>query len=183
MCLEFSKTKINDLMLIKNFVSRDIRGEFVKIFNNNFFNNSDLKIDVKESYYSVNNQFVIRGMHFQRPPNDHSKLVCVPKGEIIDVVIDLRKNSSTYGIYDSFKLSSNNGNSLYIPAGCAHGFMAMTNDTITLYYQSSVYNKASDDGIRYDSFGYDWKINNPIISERDSNFRSFLDFEKINPFK
>jgi dTDP-4-dehydrorhamnose 3,5-epimerase/CDP-3, 6-dideoxy-D-glycero-D-glycero-4-hexulose-5-epimerase len=121
-------------------------------------------------------------MHFQLPPNDHEKLVYVPKGEIMDVVLDLRKNSKTFGEYINILLSSNNHRSIYISKGLAHGFKSRINNTITVYNVSSVYNKNSDYGIRYNSFGYNWNIKNPIISLRDNSFITFNNFKKNNPF-
>ncbi len=181
--MEFESTFIDGVFIINNFNSIDTRGEFVKTYNKETFKKFCINFQIKESYYSTSKKNVIRGMHFQLPPNDHQKLVYVPKGAIIDVVLDLRKSSSSYGSYLCVELNDNNKKSIFIPEGLAHGFISLADNTITKYNVSTVYDIISDDGIRYDSFGFDWKINNPIISERDSNFRSFIDFEKINPFK
>src|SRR5690606_31062155 len=129
---------------------------------------------------SISKKNVIRGMHFQTPPHEHSKIVFCPKGAIIDVIIDLRKNAATYGQFAVQELSETNHKAYYIPVGFAHGFKALTDDAITYYLVSSEYSKAHDTGIRYDSFGFDWEITNPIIAERDLSFVGLSDFE--SPF-
>lgn len=116
-------------------------------------------------------------MHFQIPPHQHSKIVFCPKGAILDVIIDLRKNSATYGRYFATELSKQNHKAYYIPEGFAHGFKSLTEDAITYYLVSSEYSKEHDTGIRYDSFGFDWEVENPIISERDLSFVALKDFE------
>ena len=119
-------------------------------------------------------------MHFQSPPNDHNKLVNVSKGSVIDVVLDIRKNSNTYGEFFSIKLNSINSQSVFIPKGCAHGFVSLEDDSLINYIQDSVYNNVSDSGIKFNSFGFNWKVKKPIISERDRNFINFNNFN--SPF-
>ena len=123
---------------------------------------------------------VIRGMHFQMPPNDHEKLVYVASGEIIDVVIDLRKKSNTYKEYITVKLTADNKKSIFIPKGLAHGFKSLKDDTITVYNVASEFKSKSDFGIKYNSFDFDWEILNPILSLRD---RSLPNLDNFNsPF-
>lgn len=174
------ETKISGLYLINNFNSKDDRGSLTKIFNNDEFSEMGINITLDEVYYSISKKDVIRGMHFQTPPYDHEKLVHVINGEIIDVVLDLRKNSSTYGEYMIFNLNERDKVSLCIPKGCAHGFLSTVDDTIMLYQVTKGYNSKNDEGIRYDSFGYDWGISQPIISERDRNFLTFNEY--VTPF-
>ena len=121
-------------------------------------------------------------MHFQLPPNDHEKLVYVPKGSIIDVVIDLRKESKTFKQFISVELSDENKRSIFIPKGLAHGFKSLNNDTITVYNVSTEYDEKSDQGITYNSFGYNWNVKDPLLSERDKTFLSLNDFLINNPF-
>lgn len=109
-------------------------------------------------------------MHFQLPPYQHSKVVWCPQGAILDVIVDLRKASSTYGQFYAQELSSNNNLAYYIPEGFAHGFKALTDNAMTYYLVSTEYNKESDTGIRYDSIGLDWGLSAPIISARDLSF-------------
>lgn len=166
---KFKKTSIEGLFVCNNFVAEDQRGVFVKIFNSEDFKEIGCTENFKESYYSVSTKDVIRGMHFQIPPHDHFKLVTVISGNIIDVVVDLRKTSSSFGKYEVFQLSSNN-QSVFIPKGCAHGFLTVSESATVLYYVSTTYNKKADSGILWNSIGYDWPVLNPVISERDMSF-------------
>lgn len=169
-------TKIKGVYIIKNKIRADQRGLFYKTYNENIFDEYNLCTQFKESYYSISKQGVIRGMHFQLPPFDHEKLVYVPKGRIMDVVLDIRKSSITFGEYINVELSEENRLSIYIPKGCAHGFKSLEDNTITVYNVTTVYNSDYDSGIRWDSFGMDWKIENPIISDRDSSFKGLEEF-------
>ncbi len=178
--MEFVKTDISGLFLIKPRKFEDTRGAFVKTFHQETFQEQGLNSAFVESYYSVSRKDVIRGMHFQTPPHEHEKLVYVPYGSILDVVLDIRKNSPTYGKYVTQMLNAENGYMFYIPKGCAHGFLSLENDTIVTYMQTSMYAGDHDEGIRYDSFGLDWNVPSPELSSRD---RSFIDFESfVSPF-
>lgn len=148
----------------------DGRGSFTKTFNESALKEVGVNFNIKESYFSISNKDVIRGMHFQLPPHDHAKIVFCPHGAILDVIIDLRKNSSTYGQFFTQELSAENHKAYYIPKGFAHGFKALTDDAMTYYLVSSEYSKEHDTGIRYDSFGFDWQVEQPIISQRDLLF-------------
>jgi dTDP-4-dehydrorhamnose 3,5-epimerase len=121
-------------------------------------------------------------MHFQLPPFDHEKLVFVPKGSIIDVVVDLRKNSSTYKKYISVELSDKNKKSIFIPKGLAHGFKSLEDNTITVYNVASEYKPKADAGIYYSSFGFEWEVEEPTISKRDAEFIGLNSFCENNPF-
>ena len=158
----------------------DMRGIFVKTYHHSSLWEAGLDFQLKESYYSLSKKGVIRGMHFQTPPHEHSKIVFCPVGAILDVIIDLRKNSPSYGQYHAEILSQDNNQAYYIPAGFAHGFKALTEDAMTYYLVSSEYNASSDTGIRWDSFGYNWDCPEPIISQRDQSFSVFADFS--SPF-
>ena len=119
-------------------------------------------------------------MHLQLPPHEHIKLVYVTHGEILDVILDLRKNSNTFGEYLTIPITSYS-NSLYIPKGCAHGFLTVSEEATVVYNVSTVYNPQADTGIKWDSFGFDWfGVRDPILSERDHNFVNFKDFN--SPF-
>ena len=168
--MKIEKTILEGVFIIKNFNASDDRGLFVKTFNKNMFQEMKIDFDIKESYFSVSKKNVIRGMHFQLPPFDHEKLVFVPKGSIIDVVVDLRSNSTTYKKYIFVELSDKNKKSIFIPKGLAHGFKSLEDETITVYNVATEYNPEADAGIHYDSFSFDWKVEEPIISKRDTEF-------------
>ncbi|QZT36141.1 dTDP-4-dehydrorhamnose 3,5-epimerase [Halosquirtibacter xylanolyticus] len=180
--MKIINTTLEGVYIIENFHALDSRGEFVKTFNSKTFEENNLNTVWNESYFSISKKDTIRGMHFQLPPHDHYKLVNVQAGSILDVVVDLRKSSSTYGKYDFFELNDRNKRSIYIPKGFAHGFLALEDNTISTYNVSTGYNPESDCGIKYNSIGFEWNhIEDPIISDRDLNFVT-LDMFK-SPFK
>ncbi len=174
------KTKLEGVYIIENFLSIDDRGVFCKTFNQNLFKTKNMCTIFKESFYTISKKNVIRGMHFQLPPYSHEKLVYVVSGKIMDVVLDLRKRSKTYLEYISVNISEENRKSVYIPKGLAHGYKALEDGTTTVYNVSTVYNQKSDTGIRWDSFGMDWKTENPIISDKDKGVAKLDDFK--SPF-
>ena len=179
--MQLVKTELNGLFIIENLILSDNRGAFIKTMNFDFFNGNDLEVDFKEYYFSISNKNVIRGMHFQVPPSDHAKLVYVIKGAIIDVVLDIRTESKTFGSFFSTELNDINRKSIYISKGFAHGFLSLTDETIVMYHQTSGYNKFCDMGILYNSFGMNWDVLGPIVSERDQQFPILQDFN--SPFK
>lgn len=172
---DFKGVQVLDL-----FHNGDARGSFTKIYNRDNLERFGIHTRIEESYYSVSQKDVIRGMHFQLPPHEHEKIVHVLRGEIVDVILDLRKGSETYGKCFSIRLCGEEAKALYIPCGFAHGFRTLCDDTLMLYYVSSGYAPQSDTGIRWDSIGYDWNTKTPILSERDQTFVKFADFQ--SPF-
>ena len=171
-------TDFEGLFLIENFLVEDSRGSFTKVFNHDLFERTGVNFSPKEIYYSVSHKDVIRGMHFQTPPTDHEKLVYVASCSIIDVVLDIRKGSKTYGKYFSIKLDEHK-NSIFIPSGFAHGFKSLVDGTIVVYNQTSCYSKEHDSGILWNSFGFDWGLEEPIVSERDKSFIDFRNFVSV----
>ncbi|WP_372713634.1 dTDP-4-dehydrorhamnose 3,5-epimerase [Ilyobacter sp.] len=180
--MKLVKTEIEGVFIIRKIHIEDERGSFNKIYNEEFFTENELCSDFKESYYSVSHKNVIRGMHFYIPTCHHEKLINVIRGKIIDVILDLRKESLTYGKYISIELSEKDHYSLYIPKGCAHGYKSMEDDTTVVYNATKCYDSNCDFGISWNSFGFDWGIDSPIMSEKDKNLISFEEFSKINPF-
>lgn len=174
---EINKSFINGVFELIPQQFKDSRGVFTKLFHEDVFQTLGLNVKWSEQYYSTSKKHVIRGMHFQLPPHDHEKLVTCIDGEIVDVVVDLRKESITYGQFDQFELKSEIGNSIYIPRGCAHGFYTKSNQAIVLYNVSSVYNVDADYGIRWDSFGMEWPMDQPILSAKDRNLPPLQQFK------
>ena len=177
MNLTVENTEIQEVKLIRQFKASDLRGEFVKPFHYNDLKLQGIDFQMRESFYSISKKDVIRGMHFHAPPFEHEKIVFCTQGAIIDVALDLRKEASTYGKYVSRELSQENGLALLIPKGFAHGFRTLTEDATTFYFISGEYNSKADGGVLYNSFGFDWKVTNPIMSTRDTQF------ETLNLFK
>ena len=122
---------------------------------------------------------VIRGLHIQTK-KPQAKVITVVSGKIMDVAVDLRKNSKTFGKHFKIILSEKNSKSLLIPSGFAHGFLTLSTQATVVYNVSSVYEPKSDTGIRYDSFGFKMPISKPIVSDRDNSFESFKNFN--SPF-
>lgn len=178
--MEIIELGIQGIYLIKSNIFNDNRWSFIKIFNKDFFIQNNLEYEFNESYYSLSNKNVIRWMHFQIPEKDHTKLVYVSSWNIIDVLLDIRKKSPTYWKSISLKLSRNDWNILYIPKWIAHWFLSQNDNTQVNYLQTTCYSKEHDSWIKYNSFWFDWWINNPIISNRDNLFKKLSDF--ISPF-
>jgi len=180
--MNIEQTALEGVYIINNFVAQDERGTFVKTFNKKNFEDVGLNFEIRESYFSISKKEVIRGMHFQLPPSDHEKLVYVPVGSIIDVVVDLRKESQTYKKHISVELSAANRKSIFIPKGLAHGFKSMEDNTITVYNVATEYDSKSDQGIHFDSLGFDWQTTAEIMSARDKEFMTLDSFCENNPF-
>lgn len=178
--MQFVQTAIEGLLIMEPRIFEDVRGRFIKTFHKETFAAEKLESEFVESYYSISQKGVIRGMHFQTPPHHHAKLVYVPQGRVTDVVLDIRKNSPTYGRSVAVELSAENGKALYIPKGLAHGFRSHEDGTNVTYLQTSMYAPNNDAGIRYDSFGFDWGDGEPVMSERDLAFDGFESFD--SPF-
>ncbi|MBL7005153.1 MAG: dTDP-4-dehydrorhamnose 3,5-epimerase [Gammaproteobacteria bacterium] len=169
--MNFIKTKLDGLFEIENGKFKDQRGSFVKTFNKDVFSENGLECNFKESFYSVSKKNVLRGMHFQLPPHDHAKLVYVVDGDILDVALDIRRESPTYGDFFSTRLSSENAKSLYVAKGFAHGFLTLSTSATVVYLVSTGHAPKYDAGVRWDSFGFDWNgVQSPVISIRDSSF-------------
>ncbi len=159
--MKIIETNILGLKILKPRVFEDTRGKFIKTFNNDFFIEFGLDINIKEIYYSISHKDVIRGMHFQTPPFEHIKLVYVPAGKIIDVVLDIRKNSPTFGQHVAVELSGENKKQLLIPRGFAHGFVVLEDDTVFAYKVDNYYSPECDRGITFDdkNLNIDWILN------------------------
>lgn len=174
--MQLESTFIDGLKLIHLNRLEDSRGHFIKVLQSSFLSNHGLETKFIESYFSVSAKNVIRGMHFQTPPAEHTKMVYVSHGTMLDVVLDIRKKSPTYGQYFKIKTDSNHPVLIYIPIGCAHGFLSLGDNTIVTYLQSSEYSPENDSGVKYNSFGMDWNTKNPILSERDLALADFNNY-------
>jgi len=161
-------------------IHEDQRGCFRKTFQDSVFRQLGMPVDFSEEYYSVSKKNVLRGLHFQLPPMDHEKIVYCPLGKVMDVVVDLRKKSDSFGQYQIFDLSAEKGNMIYIPKGFAHGFYTLSDEAIMMYKVTSLYSKEHDSGILWSSLGIPWPTTSPILSERDQSFLHLSDFD--SPF-
>tara|TARA_R100000808_G_scaffold12465_1_gene31019 strand:+ start:4798 stop:5343 length:546 start_codon:yes stop_codon:yes gene_type:complete len=177
------KTHIEDLALIEPNVLEDSRGYFFESFNKQKFHDLGITADFLQDNQSLSQKGVLRGLHFQSPPYSQAKLVRAIHGSILDVAVDIRKDSKTYGEYSSHILSAQNKKMLYIPDGFAHGFLTLENNTIVQYKCSALYNKESEGGIRWNdpTINIHWgTCEAPIISHKDTMHPSLEDFQ--SPF-
>ena len=168
-----------DVLLLKHKVHADQRGSFIKIFNQDAFSELKLNTYWVDEYTSWSHKNVLRGMHLQTGPFKHYKLVTCMKGNALDVVIDLRSGSASYGEYACFELDSGQNQSVYIAPGFAHGFLSRTMDTLMHYKVSTTHSPEYDTGIRWDSFNFDWGAKDIILSSRDKQLSPMVEFENV----
>jgi dTDP-4-dehydrorhamnose 3,5-epimerase/CDP-3, 6-dideoxy-D-glycero-D-glycero-4-hexulose-5-epimerase len=157
----------------------DARGTFVKTHAVSALARMGLRFELREEFYSVSQADVVRGMHFQRPPHDHDKIVYCPQGRVLDVLLDLRRGAG-FGRAMGVTLDAHDPAIIFIPRGVAHGFKALEDNTLMVYKTSSEHAPSHDAGIRWDSFGFDWKCATPVMSERDRGHPALKDFD--SPF-
>lgn len=167
------------ITLLKVPYFKDERGVFCKFYSSDLFKKNKINFSPKEHFYSISKKNVIRGMHFQIKESSHTKLISCVSGEIIDVVVDIRKNSKFFNKPLSFKLSGNSETAVLIPEGFAHGFLTISENSIVQYLVSKPYDANLDKGVSWNSIDFDWNCSNPLISERDSNHPSIQNQEFI----
>lgn len=181
---EFKETHIHGLMEIVPFYSDDLRGSFLKDYSVEVFHANAISHEVKEVFYSTSHKGVVRGLHFQRI-KEQAKLVRCVCGSIWDVVVDLRKNSPTFKKWQAFDLTEENRHEVLVPAGCAHGFIALE-DSLVSYKCDEIFYGEYDDGILWNDsdLNLPWPVNKVggadqvILSEKDKMLQSFSDFMK-----
>ena len=168
------KTKFKDLIVIENKSFKDNRGYFKELLKEN-----KIKKRFLFTVMSYSKKNVIRGLHLQKKKSQ-GKFITVLKGKIYDVALDLRKKSKTYGKYFSITLSEKNSKSIYIPPGFAHGFCGMDKENYIIYSCTKYRNKASERAIKYNDkeLNIKWPIKNPIVSIKDKNAMTFIEFKK-----
>jgi len=174
-------TNIKDLILISPKIFEDNRGYFFESYNNKKLAKF-IKTDFVQDNESLSQKDVLRGLHFQIPPFAQAKLIRVIKGSILDVAVDLRKDSPTFGRHFKHILSGKNKQQLYIPEGFAHGFLCLEDNTILNYKCSNYYSPESENSILWndEDLNIDWGIENPILADKDKLAKNFSTFD--NPF-
>ena len=167
--MTIQETEIEGLLIFNCLSFPDNRGELLKPFSESFFEDYKYPINLsfKETWFTKSKKDVIRGMHMQLGPKACEKLVSVVEGSVLDVIIDLRERSATFKRIFNVVLDSKQPRALYIPIGCAHGYKVLENNTITLYMATETHDVQNDVGILWNTFGFDWNIQNPILSEKD----------------
>ena len=178
------KTKLDGLVVLKPTVFNDNRGCFMESYNQNIINKLFGNINFVQENESESFRGVLRGLHFQKPPYTQAKLVRCLKGNVLDVVLDLRMDSKTYGHFETKVLSYENKEQLFIPRGFAHGFVVLSKSAIFSYKVDNYYNPVSESGVLWSDLdlNIDWKINKKeiIVSEKDKSLPTFNNI--INPF-
>lgn len=174
--MKLIETAIPGCFEIQPVVHRDHRGSFVKTFQESAFRKLGLEVSFKEDFYSVSRKGVLRGMHFQTPPFAQEKFVTCVAGEVLDIAVDLRAGSPTFGKHAAVRLSAEKGNGFYLPKGLAHGFLSLSEDAVVLYKVSEEYSPAHDTGVLWSSCGISWPLEQPVVSERDSKFPTLAAF-------
>ncbi|MEI6523760.1 MAG: dTDP-4-dehydrorhamnose 3,5-epimerase [Bacteroidota bacterium] len=167
--MEIIETGIKDLVVIKPKVFRDDRGYFFESFNRSKLDVLGNDLEFVQDNQSLSQKDVLRGLHFQNPPYAQAKLVSVIQGSVLDVAVDIRKESPTYGKSFSIILDGIDKNQLFIPVGFAHGFKTLENNTIFFYKCTNYYNKESEGCLLWNDpdLNINWDIENPMLSEKD----------------
>jgi dTDP-4-dehydrorhamnose 3,5-epimerase len=169
--MEIVRTELEGLCIIHPAVFDDDRGYFFETYNKIVFDACGLPLDIVQSNISRSDAGVVRGLHFQNPPHAQGKLVRVLRGRALDVAVDIRRDSPTYGRHLAIELSEQNKTALWVPPGFAHGFRTLEDGTLFFYDCTGTYNKAAEGGILWNDpdLAIDWGIDSPILSERDAN--------------
>lgn len=175
------RSRIEGCLEFRSKVFEDSRGFFVKTFSEKSFSALGIDTNFTETFYTVSGARVLRGMHFQLPPADHAKLVYCISGSIMDVGLDLRCGSPTFGEHEVVNLSAETNNAFYLPRGLAHGFYVVRAPAVVMYHVTSEHAPALDSGIAWDSFGASWPDANPLLSQRDAGFQALASFK--SPFQ
>lgn len=180
--MDIKFTPIEGLLIIEPQVFTDPRGYFYESYNKEKFVAAGINIEFVQDNQSLSQKGIVRGLHFQAPPFDQGKLVRVIQGAVLDVAVDIRKNSPTYGQNFSIELTAQNRTMFYIPPGFAHGFETLEDNTIFLYKCTDVYNKQSEGGLLWNDadLGIKWQSSNPLISDKDKILPLFKDL--VSPF-
>jgi dTDP-4-dehydrorhamnose 3,5-epimerase len=173
---------INGLLLLHPNIFPDERGIFFESFNTLWLESAGIPYDFVQDNEAHSRKGVLRGLHFQLPPWDQGKLVRVVAGAVLDVAVDIRTGSPTYGKHVAIELNSQNKTMFWIPPGFAHGYLTLEDDTIFQYKCTNFYNHASQDAIRWNDpdLKIEWGIDNPLLSPKDTIAKSLSEFN--SPF-
>jgi dTDP-4-dehydrorhamnose 3,5-epimerase len=180
--LKITTTPIDGLLVIEPQIFKDSRGYFFESYNQDKMKEAGIVLSFVQDNQSLSQKGAVRGLHFQAAPFEQGKLVRVVAGSVRDVVVDIRKNSPTYGQHFSIDLSAENQLMFWIPPGFAHGFETLENNTVFLYKCTNMYNKNSEGGLLWNdpAIGIQWQTSDAIVSEKDQILPLLKDF--VSPF-
>ena len=181
--MKVEQTSLPSVLMLTPQRVGDTRGFFSEIWNQRTFEISGVNLPqfVQENHSMSHQIFTLRGMHFQAPPHAQGKLVRCGRGRLLDVVVDIRRGSPTYGQCAGEELSYENGRQMWVPAGFLHGFVTLETDTEIIYKCTDYYAPECDGSVRWDSVGIDWSLScDPVLSAKDATAVPFADFQ--SPF-
>ncbi len=183
MSFEIKQTGFDDLLIIQPKIFKDSRGFFMETFNQKTLSEKGFERQFVQDNLAFSHKNAVRGLHFQAPPFAQGKLVYVLQGIVLDVVVDLRKSKSTFGKAYTIELSAENNTQFFVPEGFAHGYSVLSETALFCYKCTNIYNKASEGGLKWNdpSLNIDWKVENPIVSEKDEILPLFSSL--ISPFE
>lgn len=175
--MEVTETELKGLFVLKPKVFEDERGYFFESYSKKLFKEAGIDIDFVQDNQSLSQKGVLRGMHFQNPPHAQGKLVRVITGAVLDVVVDIRKDSKTFGKWYGLELTEKNKWMMYVPPGFAHGFLTLENNTVFSYKCTNFYNKASEDCLLWNDkdININWNFDKPLLSAKDLEGKPFKD--------
>ncbi|QTE21489.1 dTDP-4-dehydrorhamnose 3,5-epimerase [Polaribacter cellanae] len=181
--MKITEAFLKGCFVIEPKVFGDKRGNFFEVFNQKIFTEkTGLKVKFVQDNQSISQRGVLRGLHLQKGEFAQAKLVRVIKGKVLDIVVDVRKNSPTFGKHFSIELSEDNNKQIFVPKGFLHGFSTLEDNTIFSYKCDNYYHKEAEDGVIYNDkvLNIDWKLkkNEILLSEKDENLPSFLEFRQ-----
>ena len=177
--MQITPTHLSGAVVIQPKVFDDARGYFFESYSKTVFQKNNITDEFVQDNESLSQKGVLRGLHFQNPPHAQAKLVRVIRGSVLDVAVDIRIKSPTYGKHFSIVLSGSNKTMLYVPEGFAHGFVVLEDNTIFSYKCSRTYNKESEEGILWcdADLNIDWGIKDPLLSEKDKHAQKLRDLK------
>ena len=181
--MKIKKTPISGLLLLQTSVFEDQRGKFIESWSSSSFNKAvGREVTFVQDNESTSKEGVLRGLHFQIPPASQGKLVRVSRGAILDVAVDLRSSSPTFGMHYAVQLDAFSGIQFWIPEGFAHGFLSLEDETQVQYKCTAQYNPEYESSLMWNDpgLGIDWGVENPILSDRDLKAQLFQDLK--SPF-
>lgn len=180
--MQIERTHIPDLLIITPTVFGDDRGHFFESYRDDVLKKAGVQESFVQDNQSLSSKGILRGLHFQKNPHAQGKLVRVLQGAVLDVAVDIRKNSATYGQHYAIELNAENKKMFYVPPGFAHGFLTLADDTIFCYKCTDYYHKESEGAILWNSptLQINWKVKDPKLSDKDLIATDFSEF--ISPF-
>ena len=176
--MAFHQTEIQDVIIFEPRVFEDSRGYFFESYNEKTFNDNGIKAHFVQDNQSFSKMGTVRGLHFQKGEFAQAKLVRVIRGKVIDVAVDLRPNSPTFGKHVAVELSEDNQKQLFIPRGFAHGFSVLSTEAIFSYKCDNFYNQNADGGLFFadTELAINWQVDHPIVSEKDLALPTFSEY-------